>query len=204
MVNLHTETLKNPYNVSSSNSMQNFLGRFCSRTEREYDYYMLAEHQKITYEATRGYKKTVTVLLLKKIMKRIMSYVTPSNIFIEREFVICDNYRNDCLNPRNRCFCHTYPEIKAILSLMRIYNTSSAQERNVDFLNVMFPDDDTSLEEDIPESLTHTPQQLYRAFITDMFTGLDQLNQRLFIQNVETVLLFVHNNQDLENDKQWS
>ena len=48
---------------------------------------------------------------------------------------------------------HTYPEVKAILSLMQCCDTSTAQERNENFLNDMFPDDHSGHEEDLRESL---------------------------------------------------
>ena len=125
MTNLNSYTLKDPFNLPLSESMLNFLGRFCVRVKREFYFRMLTLLPRIG---------TKTTFLSTVVMRKIFSYVIPRNKFLLEEYTISLDYRKDCQDPPCRCFCHGYPEIRAVLSLMRIYDKTTHIEQDETFL----------------------------------------------------------------------
>ena len=172
MTNLTSNSLKDPFKQQLSESMFNFLGRFCARIQREYFFLLL------TYVPKIGIKD---IPLPRVIMQHIFSFVLPENRFLEREWNIDLRYRQDCKDPATRLSSHSYPEVRAVLYLMRSYETTSVDQRKDYFWNRMFTDNDSSSDEETPPAETETliTRRRYNAFLYNTLHRIEQTSRTL-------------------------
>ena len=87
MTNLNVDTLKDPFKEVISESMLNYLGRFCTRIKRELFY------EKLISKDLIGSNGLLLPTLPEATMKTIFEYVLPSNKFLAKEAVILQLYQ---------------------------------------------------------------------------------------------------------------
>ena len=79
MTNPNVDTLKDPFKEAISESMLNYLGRFCTRIKRELFYEKLISKDLIE---SNGLPLPT---LPEHTMRKIFEYVHPSNMFLTKE-----------------------------------------------------------------------------------------------------------------------
>ena len=109
MTNLNIDTLKDPFKELISESMLNYLGRFCVRIERELFFQDLISKDLI------GGNGLPLPLLPEATMKKFFEYVHPSNKFLTKDTVILRTYYEDCRELETRTYFHSLPEVKRMV-----------------------------------------------------------------------------------------